>query len=66
MWKLIGTCIDRVMSTLENSTFKPIIEKWNTMTVDYFLYYKSSKCSRFNQIFTPTYKNGRRFLLSIG
>ena len=37
-----------VMSTFETSTFKPIIEKWNTMTVDYFLYYKSSKCSRFN------------------
>ena len=32
-------------------------EKWNTMTVDYILYYKSVKCSRFN---------GRRFLLSIG
>ena len=30
-----------VMSTLENSTFKPIIEKWNNMTVDCFLYYKS-------------------------
>ena len=57
MWKLIGTCIDRVMSTLENSTFKPVIEKWNTMTVDYFLYYKSLKCSRSNE---------RRFLLSIG
>ena len=40
--------IDSVMSTFENSTFKPIIEKWNTITVDYFLYYKSSKCSRFN------------------
>ena len=33
------------MSTLENSTFKPITEKWNTTTVDYFLYYKSPKCS---------------------
>ena len=40
--------IDSVMSTFENSTFKPIIEKWNTITVDYFLYYKSSKCSRFD------------------
>ena len=54
-----------VISTFGNSTFRPIIEKWNAMTVDYFLYYKSSKCSRFNQIFTPTYKSGRRFLLSI-
>ena len=40
--------IDSVMSTFENSTFKPIIEKWNTITVDYFLYYESSKRSRFN------------------
>ena len=40
--------IDCVMSAFENSTFKPIIEKWNAITVDYFLYYKSSKCSRFN------------------
>ena len=40
--------IDRVMSTFKNSTFKPIIEKWNTITIDYFLNYKSSKCSRFN------------------
>ena len=32
-------------------------KNWNTMTVDYFLFYKSLKCSRFN---------GRHFLLSIG
>ena len=37
-----------VMTTFENSTFKTIIENWNTMTVDYFACYKSSKCSRFN------------------
>ena len=35
------------MTTFENSTFKPIVEKWNTMTVDYFVHYISSKCSRF-------------------
>ena len=40
--------INSLLSTFKNSTFKPIIEKWNTITVDYFLYYKSSKCSRFN------------------
>ena len=39
--------IDSVMSTFENSTFKAITEKWNTITADYFLYYKSSKCFRF-------------------
>ena len=32
--------IDRV--SFENSTFKPIIEKWNTMTIVYFLYYKKT------------------------
>ena len=36
------------MSTFENFNFKPIVEKWNTMTVDDFLNYKSSKCSSFN------------------
>ena len=36
------------MTTFENSTFKPIIDKWTTMTVDCFAYYESSKCSRFN------------------
>ena len=36
------------MTTLENSTFKPAVEKWNTMTVDYYVYYESSKCCRFN------------------
>ena len=40
--------LQSLMTTFENSTFKPIIEKWNTMNVDYFVYYKSSKCSRFN------------------
>ena len=45
-----------MMTTFENSTFKPIIEKWNT--VDYFVYYKRSKCPRFAlKIFTPTYKS---------
>ena len=39
--------IDSVMSTFENSSFKAITEKWNTITADYFLYYKSSKCFRF-------------------
>ena len=37
-----------VMTTFEKSNFKPIIEKWNTMTIDCFAYYKSSKCSRFD------------------
>ena len=36
------------MTTLKSSTFKPVIGKWNTMTVYYFAYSKSSKSSRFN------------------
>ena len=48
--------IDRVWC--QHSKILPSnVEKWNTMTVDYFLYYKRLKCSR---------SNGRRFLLSIG
>ena len=39
--------IDSVVTTFENSTFKPVVEKWNTMTVGYFVYHKSSKYSRF-------------------
>ena len=44
MGKLIE-CADNIR---KNSTFKPITEKWNTVTVYCFAYYKSSKCSRFN------------------
>ena len=36
------------MTTFENSTLKPIAENWNTMTVNYFVYYKNSKYIRFN------------------
>ena len=36
------------MKTFKNSTFKSIIEKWTTMAVDCFSYYKISKSSRFN------------------
>ena len=39
MWKLIECNVN---------IRKPIVEKWNTMTVDDFLNYKSSKCSSFN------------------
>ena len=31
------------MTTFENSTFKDIIEKWNTMTTDCFAYYKKAQ-----------------------
>ena len=37
-----------VMTTFENSTLKTMTENWNTTAVDYFVYYKSSKYSRFN------------------
>ena len=40
-----------VMTTFENSTFKHIIEKCNTMIVDCFAYYKSPKYSRFHSIY---------------
>ena len=43
-----GNWKQSVMTTFENSTFKPNIEKWNTMTVHCFAYHKSSECSRFN------------------
>ena len=40
--------LQSAMTTSKNSPFKPIIEKWNTMAADYFVYYKISKSSRFN------------------
>ena len=55
--------IDSVMATFENSTFKHIIEEWNTMSVDCFACYKSSKYSRIHSKYLDL---SITFFISIG